>query len=94
MSSKLGAIQISTPARIKEADAKQLISLVNQEFVDIFNIIEQYETYFGIAEMDELIYPDLRYFLFAWPHRSGLKSRSRFRKQRIAEARRGTQSDG
>jgi AbiV family abortive infection protein len=82
--------RISTPARIKEADAKLIISLVNQEFVDIFSTIEQCETYFGIAEMDELIYPDLRQFLFAWPHRSGLKSRSRFLKQHLAEVRHET----
>ncbi|MDQ5882052.1 MAG: hypothetical protein QG616_1884 [Pseudomonadota bacterium] len=82
--------RISTPARIKEADARQIISLVNQEFVDIFNTIEQYETYFGIPEMDELIYPNLRHFLFAWPHRSGLKSRPRFLKQHIAGLSRGT----
>jgi AbiV family abortive infection protein len=79
--------RISTPARIKEADAKQIISLVNQEFVDIFTTIEQSETYFSIPEMDTLIYPDLSNFLFAWPHRSGLKSRTRFLKQHIAELR-------
>jgi len=76
--------RISTPGRIKEADAKKIISLVNQEFVDIFNTIEQCDTYFGIPEMDELIFPDKRQFLFAWPHRSGLKSRNRFLKQHIA----------
>jgi AbiV family abortive infection protein len=81
--------RISTPARIKEADAKQIISLVNQEFADIFNLIEQNETYFGIEALDEFIYPDLRHFIFAWPHRSGLKSRRRFLKQHIAEARHG-----
>ena len=75
--------RISTPARIKEDDAKLIISLVNQELIDIFNTIEQFETYFGIAEMDELIYPGLHHFLFAWPHRSGLKSRSRFFNQHI-----------
>lgn len=82
--------RISTPARIKESDARQIISLVNQEFVDIFNTIEQSETYFDIPEMDELIYPDLRHFLFAWPHRSGLKSRPRFFKQHISGLSRGT----
>lgn len=76
--------RISTPARIKEADARQVISLVNQEFVDVFCLIEQNETYFGIDALDELIYPALPDFLFAWPHRSGLKSRRRFLKQHIA----------
>jgi AbiV family abortive infection protein len=82
--------RISTPARIKEYDSRQIISLVNQEFIDIFNTIEQCETYFGIPEMDEVIYPDLRHFLFAWPHRSGLKSRTRFLKQHTAGLSRGT----
>ena len=82
--------RVSTPERIKEADARQIISLVNQEFVDIFNTIEKYDTYFGIDEMDELIYPDLRHFLFSWPHRSGLKSRTLFLKQHIAGQSRGT----
>lgn len=74
------ASRISTPGCIKGADAKQLISLINQEFVDIYNIIEQADMYFGIHELDSIIYPDLRHFIFAWPHKSGLKGRH-FRKQ-------------
>lgn len=77
--------RISTPACIKSVDAKQIISLVNQEFVDIYNIIDFHETYFGIYELDEVIHPSLKQFLFAWPHKSGLKGRH-FRKQHIAEA--------
>lgn len=77
--------RISKPARIKEVDAKQIISLVNQELVDVFGLIEQNETYFGIEALNELLYPTLRHFLFAWPHRSGLKSRPRFLKQHIAK---------
>lgn len=77
--------RISTPARIKCADAKQIISLVNQQFVDIFDCIKQSETYFGINELDEVIYPDLGHFLYAWPHKSGLKGRH-FMKQHISAA--------
>jgi hypothetical protein len=40
--------------------------------------------------MDELIYPDMRHSLFAWPHRSGLKSRSRFQKKHLASVIRGS----
>lgn len=81
--------RISKPARIKETDARQIISLVNQELVDVFSLIEQNETYFGIETLDELIYPALRHFLFAWPHRSGLKSRPRFLKQHTAKVKHG-----
>lgn len=81
--------RISKPTRIKRADARQIISLVNQELVDIFNLIEQNETYFGIEALDELIYPAQRQFLFAWPHRSGLKSRLRFLKQHTTKVKQG-----
>lgn len=77
--------RISTPTRIKEHDAKQIISLVNQEFVDIYNLITLNDMYFGIAELDTIINPDEHQFIFAWPHKSGLKSR-RYRKQHIAKS--------
>lgn len=80
--------RISTPMRIKEQDAKQIISLVNQEFVDIHSLIARNDMYFGIAELDAIINPDEHQFIFAWPHKSGLKSH-RFRKQHIAEATNG-----
>jgi AbiV family abortive infection protein len=76
--------RIYTPMRIKEQDAKQIISLVNQEFVDIYNLIARNDMYFGISELDTIINPDEHQFIFAWPHKSGLKSR-RFRKQHIAK---------
>ena len=76
--------RISTPFRIKEQDAKQIISLVNQEFVDIYNLIARNDMYFGISELDTIINPDEHQFIFVWPHKSGLKSR-RFRKQHIAK---------
>ena len=76
--------RISTPLRIKERDARQIISLVNQEFVNIFNLIAQNDMYFGISELDAVINPNEHPFIFAWPYKSGLKSRH-FRKQHIAE---------
>jgi AbiV family abortive infection protein len=81
--------KISTPARIKESDAKQIISLVNQELVDVFCLIEQNEIYFSIEALDKLLYPELRHFLFAWPYRSGLKSRARFFRQHTATVEKG-----
>ncbi len=74
--------RISTPMRLKERDAKQLITLVNQEFVDIFNIISLYEMYFWISELDSIINPDEHQFIFSWPHKSGLKGRH-FRKKHV-----------
>jgi hypothetical protein len=71
--------RISTPMRIKERDARQIISLVNQEFVDIFNLIALNDGYFGIFELDAVINPNEHQFIFAWPHKSGLKARH-FRK--------------
>jgi AbiV family abortive infection protein len=76
--------RISTPMRIKEQDAKQIISLVNQEFVDVYNLIALNETYFGIAELNAIINPNEHQFIFAWPHKSRLTS-YRFRKQHIAK---------
>lgn len=76
--------RISTPMRIKKQDAKQLLSLVNQEFVDIYNLIARNDMYFGISELDTIINPHEHQFIFVWPHKSGLKSR-RFRKQHIAK---------
>ena len=72
--------RISTPMRIKEPDARQIISLVNQEFIDIFNLIAQNDGCFRIPELDTVINPNEHRFIFTWPHKSGLKSR-RFRKQ-------------
>ncbi len=67
--------RISTPERIKQKDAKQLISLVNNEYLDIFETISSYDEYFGIEEVDEIIDTDKHQFVFAWPHKTGFKSR-------------------
>jgi len=72
--------RISTPERIKENDAKQLISLVNNEFLEIFSTICSYDEYFGIEEVDKVICKHEHNFLFVWPHKTGLKSR-KFLKQ-------------
>ena len=85
--------RISVPTRIKELDAKQIISLVNQEFVDVFNLITRNDTYFGIAELDAVIDAKEHQFVFAWPHRSGLKGRH-FMKQHIAEANSAIPTNG
>ncbi|EIN6343076.1 TPA: AbiV family abortive infection protein [Vibrio vulnificus] len=68
--------QISIPSKkINEDTAKQMISLLNHEFVEIHDLIVENDGYWGIWEMDEVInerdYPQL----FTWPYRTGLKSR-------------------
>ena len=67
--------QISTPQRIKSNDAKQLIALINHEYIRIFETINLHGDYFGIPEVDNIIDPDIHQFIFTWPHRTGLKSR-------------------
>ncbi|MDP1645779.1 MAG: AbiV family abortive infection protein [Thiobacillus sp.] len=78
--------RISIPSRIKKLDAKQIISLVNQEFA-------QNDMYFGIPELDTVIDVQEHQFIFDWPHRSGLKGRH-FRKQHTAEANSAVPSHG
>jgi AbiV family abortive infection protein len=67
--------RISTPASVKAAAARQIISLVNAEFLDAANVIAVHGEYFGIPEVDSVIDSKVHAFVFAWPHKSGLKSR-------------------
>jgi hypothetical protein len=67
--------RVSTPYRIKEKDASQLISLVNNELIQIYKMIQFQEFYFDIPEMDELINHELYKRLKKWPYKTGLKSR-------------------
>lgn len=84
MKSKIDvAGRISIPDRIKDKDARQLISLVNNEFLEIFQGVLANEEYFGIEEVDNVINSEEHQFLFIWPYKTGLKSRH-FLKQHIA----------
>jgi hypothetical protein len=65
--------RISTPARITKKDARQFISLVNSEFLFIFNVIQVHAEYFGVDEADDMINAEDHQFLFAWPHDTGMK---------------------
>ena len=68
--------RISVPAkRIKLETAKQIISLLNHEFIEVHDLIVRNETYWGVWEMDEIINEDDYPKIFSWPYRSGLKSR-------------------
>ncbi|MDI1361914.1 AbiV family abortive infection protein [Methylotenera sp.] len=74
--------RISTPERLKQKDAKQLISLVNNEFIEIYECVLLNGECFGINEVDNVISSEEHQFLFVWPHKPGLKSRH-FLKQHI-----------
>jgi len=63
--------RISTPERIKAKDSKQLITFLNDEFL----WIHDHGDYFGIVEADVMVHPDDHPFIWAWPHRSGLRGR-------------------
>ena len=67
--------RISTPERIKKTDAKQLISLVNREYLDIFEKINMNDEYFGIKDVDNVLSCEEHQFIFSWPHKTKLKSR-------------------
>lgn len=77
--------RISTPDRIKEKDSKQLITLLNDEYLEIYGKVCSDDGYFGIEEVDAVINPDEHQFLFAWPHKSSLKGH-RFLKQHSPRA--------
>lgn len=75
--------RVSTPWKIKQDDAKQVISLVNAELLRYCQRIEDDEFYFeGAREMDEVF--DYKIFsrLLSWPHRSGLMNESWVAKNR------------
>lgn len=68
--------RISIPQKkITQAKAKRIISLLNHEFMQIFNLIQQAGCYWGINELDRVMSHNELQLIFVWPHRSGLKSR-------------------
>ncbi|OGU19424.1 MAG: hypothetical protein A2X85_11340 [Geobacteraceae bacterium GWF2_54_21] len=70
------ASRVSVPTKkIKKETAKQMISLLNHEFVEIHDLILRTDGYWGIGEMDEVINKKDYPMLFWWPHKTGLKSR-------------------
>lgn len=69
------ASRVSTPNRIKEKDTIQLISLMNNEFLEVRRMIDLQESYFDIPEMDDLIDRNLCSKLRRWPFKTGLKAR-------------------
>ena len=67
--------RISTPTKIKNKDAKQLISFVNSEFLTICYRIHDYEFYFDVDGMDDVFDDPIFMKLLSWPHKSRIRSR-------------------
>ncbi|HAV1557292.1 TPA: AbiV family abortive infection protein [Enterobacter hormaechei subsp. steigerwaltii] len=66
--------RISTPWRIKQGDAKEIISIINDELIKICKRIEEDEFYFeGGKNMDDVFDYKIYNNLLKWPHKSGIK---------------------
>jgi len=66
--------RISVPTRVKENDAKKMISMLNDFLIEICEIKLMQETYFDIEEKDELLNKGLLARLKKWRYKSGIKS--------------------
>lgn len=67
--------RVSTPLKIKQKDAKQFISIINDELLRICARIEEDEFYFeGGKGMDEVFDYQIYKKLLKWPHKSGIKN--------------------
>lgn len=67
--------RVSTPWRVKQKDAKQFISIINDELLRICSRIEEDEFYYeGGDGMDEVFDYEIFKRLLKWPHKSGLKN--------------------
>lgn len=66
--------RVSTPHRIRQSDAKQMISLIAREVRDVRRIIERSDSYFFIEELNEVLTTHEAMCAFVWSHGAGLKS--------------------
>ena len=70
------ASRISVPTnKIKLKTAKQMISLLNHEFVEVYELNLNSDGYWGIWEMNAIINKKDYPALFAWPFKTSLKSK-------------------
>ena len=75
--------RVSTPWKIKQKDAKQFISIINDELLRICARIEEDEFYFeGGNGMDEVFDYEIYKKLLKWPHKSGIKNNGWRKKDR------------
>ena len=69
------AKKMSTPNRITATNARQIISLVNRNCLDICNAIKAEGGYFCVPRMDGVLNRKVQRRLLTWPYRTGLRSR-------------------
>jgi len=67
--------RISVPTRIKDKDAREMISMLNDFLIEICETKLLREFYFDIEEKDELLNKGLLEHLRKWKFRSGVKSK-------------------
>jgi AbiV family abortive infection protein len=73
--------RISIPTKkIKQKQAKEMIALVNHEFVEIYNLIQKNGCYWSDWDMDEIIGEDQYGVIFRWPHKTDIKSKKWMKK--------------
>lgn len=66
--------RVSIPTKIKEVDAKQMISMINDHLSEICRRKMIQEIYFDWEEKNELITKELQLRLKKWKYKSGLRS--------------------
>jgi len=66
--------RISVPTRIKEKDAKQIISMINDYLKEIYRLKEIQESYFDIEDKDDIMTKELMDKLCKWKYKSVIKS--------------------
>ena len=66
--------RVSTPDTIRQSEARRMISLIAREVRDVYRLIVQTDSYFGIESLDEFITSHEAMFVFSWKYGSGLKS--------------------
>jgi len=83
--------RISSPFSIKQADAKKMISVLNDYLLDRCDMKKFYDYHFDIKEKDEMLNDDLYDKLEKWEYHSGLRKEQLFR-DKIRKA--GNRVDG
>jgi len=67
--------RVSTPLKIKQNDARQVISIVNAEILRDCKRINDDEFYYeGARDMDDVFDHEIFERVLKWPHKSGLKN--------------------
>lgn len=65
-----GHSRVSVPSKIKEVDARKLITLVNRQILKVHALAQNDEGCWGIEEMNGVINSDDHLLAFCWPHKA------------------------